>query len=262
MVHQRACLLVTLFWNDTTDECSISKDPTFVVLYTNRALARFRLEAWEDCLNDCLQAIELKPQNFKAYFYLAQAQLHLKHPNEALSSALTAYDIGVSTADAGTAKACELVLNAKKAKWETVERARLRQRNEMLRELEDSIEKAGYDQSHQTVNPFEIYEIEEATKRKVQELYSLFATADPANMQRREVPDYMVDQISFAFMHDPVITKSGQSYERTTIEAHLKVSQTDPLTREPLSKAELRSNLALKQACTEFLESNGWAVDW
>ena len=72
----------------------------------------------------------------------------------------------------------------------------------------------------------------------------------------------MIDNITFQFMHDPVITKSGQSYERSTIEAHLKISPTDPLTREPLRKEDLRPNLALKQACEEFLEKNGWAADW
>ena len=72
----------------------------------------------------------------------------------------------------------------------------------------------------------------------------------------------MIDSITFAFMHDPVTTKNGHAYERATIEAHLKASATDPLTREPLRKEELRPNLALKQACAEFLEENGWAVDW
>lgn len=43
---------------------------------------------------------------------------------------------------------------------------------------------------------------------------------------------------------------------------HLRRSATDPVTREPLSSHELRPNLALKQACNEFLRDNGWAADW
>jgi STIP1 homology and U-box containing protein 1 len=43
---------------------------------------------------------------------------------------------------------------------------------------------------------------------------------------------------------------------------HLSRHLTDPLTREPLYPSELRPNLALQQACSEFLEKNGWAVDW
>lgn len=225
-------------------------------------MARFRIDAWEDCLDDCLKAIEMKSANFKAYFYLAQAQLKLRHPNEALASAMTAYDYGLRTGDQSTAKASELVLSAKKAVWEVKERDRLRERSHLLRELEDSLMRNGEWDANQVIDPVVIDEIQNTTRSKIEELYSIFAIADPCNMVKREIPDYMVDQISFGFMYDPVITKSGQSYERTTIEAHLKISARDPLTRQSLSVSDLVSNLALKQACAEFLKENGWAVEW
>lgn len=57
-------------------------------------------------------------------------------------------------------------------------------------------------------------------------------------------------------------TKTGQSYDRSSIIEHLKRSSTDPLTREPLNVEDLRPNLALRAACEEYLENNGWAVDW
>lgn len=79
---------------------------------------------------------------------------------------------------------------------------------------------------------------------------------------RQEVPDYLIDNISFTVMHDPVVTKTGNSYDRATVMEHLKRSHTDPLTREPLHMQDLRPNLALRQACEEFLTENGWAVDW
>lgn len=63
-------------------------------------------------------------------------------------------------------------------------------------------------------------------------------------------------------MHDPVVTKTGKTYDRSTVMEHLKKSQTDPLTREPLTMDDVRPNLALKIACDEFLAENGWAVDW
>lgn len=72
----------------------------------------------------------------------------------------------------------------------------------------------------------------------------------------------MIDNITFAIMHDPVMTKTGQSYDRSTMLEHLRRSETDPLTREYLRFEDLRPNLALRQACEEFLENNGWAVDW
>ena len=71
-------------------------------------------------------------------------------------------------------------------------------------------------------------------------------------------------QITFEPMHDPVMTRNGHSYERATIYEHLKRSKTDPLTREPLTIAELRPNFGLKAACDEFWESGAsdWIIDW
>ncbi len=63
-------------------------------------------------------------------------------------------------------------------------------------------------------------------------------------------------------MHDPVTTRTGNSYDRATVMEHLKRSPTDPLTREPLRWDDLRPNIALKQACEEYLAENGWAADW
>ena len=231
----------------------------------------------------------------KGYYYLAQAQIALHHPNEALNSALTAYDICIRTHDSSATNISNLILQAKKEKWEVKERDRLRRRSDLLKELEDSLSKAADAQTREIdqkmkyleLDPAEAQEekaeIQVSLRRKTDELRSTFAIADPTNMTRRvsifvprcaqrpypdmqlllqEVPDYLIDNISFAIMHDPVVTRTGNSYDRSTLLEHLKRSNTDPLTREPLTRDDLRPNLALKQACAEFLEENGWAVDW
>lgn len=222
----------------------------------------------------------------KAYYYLAQAQLALHHPNEALSSALTAYELCLNsgTWNPSTSHVSQLVLQAKKEKWEGKERERIRRRSDLLRELEDGLaamqrsELRNWDvkwSEHMDIDreygsgregsigaQEEKAEIIDTSRRKLEELRSAFALSDPQNLQPREVPDYMIDNISFCVMHDPVVTKTGNSYERSTMLEHLKRSPTDPLTREPLTVRDLRPNLALKQACAGFLEKNGWAVDY
>ncbi|MCJ1486688.1 hypothetical protein MMC06_006866 [Schaereria dolodes] len=210
----------------------------------------------------------------KAYYYLAQAQLALRHPNEALSSALTAYDLCLQSNSSSASNISSIILQAKKEKWEVRERERIRRRSELLRELEDDLERKAELEFEElrtrmdlgglgeTEASEEKSEIEFTNARKIQELKSVFAIADPKYMQKREVPDYLIDNISFAIMHDPVITRTGQSYDRATILEHLRRSQTDPLTREPLRREDLRPNLALRQVCADFLEENGWAVDW
>ena len=76
------------------------------------------------------------------------------------------------------------------------------------------------------------------------------------------MPDYLIDGITFEIMHDPVVTPSGVSYERISILKHLRASPVDPLTRASLRESQLIPNVGLKNACAEFLESNGWAVDY
>ncbi|KAL8945930.1 MAG: hypothetical protein Q9222_007606 [Ikaeria aurantiellina] len=252
---------------------AIQQDSRNPKLFTNRAMTRIRLQSWEACIDDCLRSIELEKSNMKGFYYLAQAQLALKHPNEALSSALTAYKECLKTNNSSTRNVSQLVLQAKKEKWEAKERERIRRRSSLLKELEIGLQATKeaeldsiYDRHKDWPNSFgameEMEEVETATRKKIEELRSVFALADPMNLQQREVPDYMIDNISFCVMHDPVITKNGNSYERSTILEHLRRSHTDPLTREPLTINDLRPNLALKQACAEFLENNGWAVDY
>ncbi|KAL2040498.1 hypothetical protein N7G274_006941 [Stereocaulon virgatum] len=249
---------------------AIQKDSTNPKIFTNRAMARLKLQSWDACVDDCIKAIELDHGSMKGYYYLAQAQLALNHPNEAFSSALTAYERCIETFDNSATAVSNLVLQAKKQKWEARERERIRGRSELLRELEDGLMKRKKEDLQRlkfktldfSEEAEEKADIELECRKKIEELRNIFAVADPKNMQRREVPDYLIDNISFTVMHDPVVTKTGNSYDRATVMEHLKRSHTDPLTREPLHMQDLRPNLALRQACEQFLTENGWAVDW
>jgi len=133
----------------------------------------------------------------KAYYYLAQAQLALHHPNEATNSALTAYDLCISTSSPSTRNVSELVLKAKKEKWEVRERERLRTRNAMLRELEERLDVSKAEDLSEIDEGVKAGDIslgeaeeeriatEDVARRKIEELRSLFALADPQYSQRR-----------------------------------------------------------------------------
>ena len=54
--------------------------------------------------------------------------------------------------------------------------------------------------------------------------------------------------ITLEVMRDPVITKSGNTYERAALEEALRLSARDPLTREPCTMADITPNRALKEA--------------
>ncbi|KAI4242396.1 MAG: hypothetical protein LQ352_007250, partial [Teloschistes flavicans] len=118
---------------------AIQQDSRNPRLFTNRAMTRIKLQSWEACIDDCLRSIELDRDNMKGYYYLAQAQLALNHPNEALNSAMTAYQQCLKTDSSSTRNASQLVLQAKKEKWEAKERERIRKRSELLAELEHGL---------------------------------------------------------------------------------------------------------------------------
>jgi tetratricopeptide (TPR) repeat protein len=60
--------------------------------------------------------------------------------------------------------------------------------------------------------------------------------------------DCFLCPISLEIMSDPVITPYGHTYERQSIEKWLEENDSDPFTRQPLSKAQLIPNIALRQA--------------
>ncbi len=129
----------------------------------------------------------------KAYYYLAQAQLALNHPNEALSSALTAYEKCLETWSSSTQAVSGLVLQAKKLKWEAKEKEKIRQRSDLLRELEDGLNNRKRaelrDLKHLHLDASDEAEekadVELSTRTKIEELRNVFAVADPKYLQRR-----------------------------------------------------------------------------
>ena len=63
-------------------------------------------------------------------------------------------------------------------------------------------------------------------------------------------------------MEDPVVTDSGQCYERFAIEEHIeKNGKTDPFTRQPI-KGPLYPCITIKKAIQEFLDRNPWAYEY
>jgi STIP1 homology and U-box containing protein 1 len=255
------------------------------LIFTNRANARLKLQRWEGAVNDCLKSIEItgaQGQNHKAYYFLAQAQLALHHPHEALSSALMAYEQVLHPLPATKLSPRDMetfstfVLKCKKAKFSARDRERLRRQGDLRAELEETLERnkqrdldlvssqleAG--QTGQVEASERNHEILSNFDDKIAEIRALFAAADPLNHKPREIPDHLIDMITFEPMHDPVMTKNGHSYERSTIYEHLKISPTDPLTRDLLTIDDLRSNFGLKAACDEFWESGAgqWIIDW
>ena len=138
----------------------------------------------------------------KGYFYLAQAQLALNHPNEAYTSALSAYEKCLETFSASTQAVSNLVLQAKKQKWESREKERIRQRSELLRELEEGLmrkkkedlQSLKFKMLDYSDEQEEKADIELDCRKKIEELRTVFAIADPKNLKRRVRNDFTRDK--------------------------------------------------------------------
>ncbi|KAF3482940.1 U-box domain-containing protein [Arthroderma uncinatum] len=251
-----------------------SSDPAF---FNNRALVRIKLGSWEGVEHDSRIAVDLygpkNPVAVKANYYLSQALLGLQRPAEALEIALAAYKSSLETKNPNSEPLSRVILRAKQSIWAAKETSRLRERNETLKQVEVLLEadlKAEITRLHEAFQRGEMGQVgydedkkvlEEEYAKRLKNVREAFAAVDP-ELQERNMPEHLIDNITFEVMHDPVVTPSGHSFERTSILKHIQQSESDPITRVPMTASDLRPNYALKAACEDFLEKNGWAVDW
>jgi STIP1 family protein 1 len=208
-------------------------ETTNPLLYTNRAMARLKLKLYEAVIPDCEASLELLQANMKAYYYMAQAELELGRKIAALKNAEIAYELcsGVKVGSrvgalpsAGYDKTWErslgsvtaLVLRCKKEVWEMKEKERLRGRNSLLLELVEDLERRR-DLEIDGIEGGEIErqemlkEVTEIYSGKIEELKGVWEAAAGAEGKRREVPDWLIDDITFAVMHDPVMVSDSSS---------------------------------------------------
>ncbi|EED20607.1 U-box domain protein, putative, partial [Talaromyces stipitatus ATCC 10500] len=252
------------------------KEPSF---FTNRAVTRLRLEKWAGAEQDARIAIELNggpkaTASLKSSLYLAQALLELQRPQEAYDVAIDAYRASLSAMNAQTENLSKIVLRAKQQIWAAKETARLREMDDTLASVEQSIEadlERQLKELKMQLDNGDIGEIgfnedqkalREEAEKKIRHIRDAFKIASDGKVAERVVPDYLIDNITFEVMHDPVITISGHSYDRLGITKYLEQSRIDPVTRQPMTVKDLRPNYSLKAACEDFLNKNGWAVDY
>ncbi|KAI1854056.1 hypothetical protein JX265_003620 [Neoarthrinium moseri] len=241
---------------------AIIADDANPALYTNRAMARLKLKLWDSAISDCQACLTLNLESMKANYYLAQANIELHNYEDALSAALRAHALCISQNDKSLPQVTSTVLRCKKENWEQKEKRRTRE-NQMLEDELLALMEREKEEMLETCDTEGLRdEVRGEWDDKASDLRRTFEQARQGDDKQRIVPDWMIDEISFNIFIDPVTTKTGKSYERASILEHLRRSPTDPLTREPLLPSDLRPNLALRQACEEFLKDNGWAADW
>lgn len=184
---------------------SIIADPKNPALYTNRAMARLKLNYWDSVITDCEACLQLTPDNMKARYYLAEAQLALKDYDASLESALHAHKLCAATNDRSLAAVTALVLRCKKERWDDMEKKRMREAKDLEREVMELLNREKVSALAETDDGMEKQEIEEETQAKIERMKDIFERARAGDEKKREVPDWAIDDISFGFMIDPVV---------------------------------------------------------
>jgi STIP1 family protein 1 len=188
---------------------AINADPQSPLLYTNRAMARLKLSLHEGVIEDCAASLKLLPHNMKAHYYRAQALLALGRAQEALEAAKKAYQLAYLSGDRGWERSLgnivALILKIKKVAWEEKEERRLKENNKLRdqviaalrKEMEEQLDGAKADQAEE--------ELKKEYEEKIEEVKRVWQKAAEGDEKKREVPDWMIDDITFAIMVDPVI---------------------------------------------------------
>lgn len=235
-------------------------------IYTNRAIARSKLSQWEKVIQDCKASLAINTRNnVKGYYYLSIARLEMspRQSQEALSNALQAYEICVSLTDKSITAVLTQILKCKKAVWEDKTQPETEAKGRLLENITSLMQQnLNSELSKLPQGELGTSEAQIARESLQREHDTQLSLLKESLFKRPKVPDWLIDDISFQCMHDPVMTKNGKSYERASILDHLRVTPTDPVTRSPLSTNDLTRNLELAQACDDFLKENGWAVDY
>lgn len=235
-------------------------------LFTNRATARIKLGLFYDAIWDCHQCLSLDPHNAKANYRNAQAQYEIGNFQAALDCAQRAYHLWD---DPSSLEAISgLIGRCRKARWEEQERFRHRQITDLERDVlgllqarKETLQMQGPGMSG--MNPVD-WEMRLAEMdRQTETMLSLFeATRLDSEKKRTPPPDWVICPITFCVMTDPYMTPSGRSFEKLSILKHLQNNSTCPISREPMTVKDIRPNIQLREAIEEYMNENGWAVDY
>ena len=172
-------------------------------------MARLKLGMWDSAIADCEDCLRLQGDNMKANYYLTQAHLELHNYEEALHYARCAHKLCVQTNDRSMPQATALVLRCKKERWDALEKKRERAGRQLEEDLLALLKHEYDEQAASCQTDVERREVEGEYKAKVEQTEQVFNTAREKKDQRRVVPDWAIDEISFAIFVDPVMVSSA-----------------------------------------------------
>jgi STIP1 family protein 1 len=256
--------------------------PRWLPVILNRALCHRKRKNWNAVKEDCLKALDIDRESIKANYMLGLSLIATRHYREASMSLQKALENARASGATIKDEIWRELARANYLRWEldAAERAtrlenvrskllrshlmRREEENEThAREVIDLVtnENDAMDATTTTRpnnasdEPRQSFTAEE--KQTLEEMFVRFRERDN---KTRDPPDCFCCVLTFEVFRDPVVAPSGNSYERSALEEHLKrVGLFDPVTRAPTTLADLRPNVALRNAAHAWLNEHAWA---
>jgi STIP1 family protein 1 len=257
--------------------------PRWLPVILNRALCHRKRKNWNAVKEDCLKALDIDRESIKANYMLGLSLIATRHYREASMSLQKALENARASGATIKDEIWRELARANYLRWEldAAERAtRLENvrskllRSSLMRHHEnenenvidlvtnepDAMDASDASPSFATTRrnapePPEPFSAEE--RRTLEEMFVRFRERDT---KTRDPPDCFCCVLTFEVFRDPVVAPSGNSYERSALEEHLKkVGRFDPVTREPTTLDDLRPNVALRNAAHAWLNEHAWA---
>ena len=218
---------------------AITCDPRWTVLYINRALCHRKKKDWASVKRDCETALHFERNSVKALYMLGLALIAEKKFTDAAKSLQRALEEARESGDMIQDDVWRELARAKYLEWELL----ASDRDRRYSHLENSVRNLS----------------SQLDAEDVSTMGEVIACARAPDDRSCEPPDAFCCKLTFEVFRDPVIAPSGHSYERLAILQHLKISQFDPITREPLRPEQLISNVNLRNASHAWLSTHAWA---
>jgi STIP1 family protein 1 len=140
----------------------------------------------------------------KAFTYLGQAYLQLNNPVKSFEASQRAYTLAIEQRSRSISIIAATCLDAKKADWEQKEKVRIQRESTLLREtcslLMHNAEQMAWD-----LPSGEAQKLRTEAGKKCRELEDVFGKSEAERLGRREVPEWLIDNITFGIMWDPVV---------------------------------------------------------
>lgn len=198
-------------------------------------MCRFNLGNHDGVVSDCNACIAANPKSVKAHYFLSKSLSALGDHQTASEEAATAYAVCRDISeDKSLAMTHDWVLQCRTERWRSAERARVRE----YRDLEAEVLALLARDRDETVASGDSSEVDKTTvweesDKKMSQIRDIFEKARKDEDKAREVPQWLMDDITFDVITDPVIVRVSFLNVQIRILTHHRLIPVDHTSAPP-----------------------------